>query len=207
MEQHPTFPSGPFDVIVADPPWTHAAWSGRGLGRSPIRHYKVQPLDWICSLPVEFAAARHAHLMLWITGPHLAAGHHISVLSAWGFKPSSIGFTWAKPLAQTGQGRFFAPPLSARDFFMGLGKTTRQNPEFVVLGRRGQPKRMSAAVRALLIEPRREHSRKPESFYEAVETYVGPDVRKLELFPRQRRPGWECWGDQVDHFNKEAAAA
>lgn len=202
----PHWPDGPFDVIAADPPWTHKAWSDRGLGRSPARHYRVQTLEWICGLPVEFSAAKNAHLFLWITGPHMARGDHLVVLNAWGFKPSSIAFVWGKPNRASAQGSMFVQaPLTDRDFFMGMGKTTRQNAEFVVLGRRGKPKRHSAAVRQLIIEERREHSRKPEDFYRKVDTYVGPDARKLDLFPRARREGWEAWGDQVDLFNEEAA--
>ncbi len=202
------WPEGPFDVIAADPPWTYDAWGklrDPKNTRAPERYYKTQPLDWVCSLPVEFSAAKDCHLFLWITGPLIAQGAHLKVLDAWGFKPSSIGFVWAKPNRRNGQGRFFAPPMSSRDFFMGLGKTTRQNAEFVVLGRRGKPKRHSGGVRQIIIEERREHSRKPESFYSAVDTYVGPDARKLDLFPRQRREGWTAWGDQVDLFNEEAA--
>jgi len=62
-------------------------------------------------------------------------------------------------------------------------------------------------VRQIVVEERREHSRKPDSFYSAVETYCGPDARRLDLFTRERRPGWVAWGDQVDHFTgmKEAA--
>lgn len=202
------WPEGPFDVIAADPPWTHDQWSNRrdvNNTRAPWRHYHVQPTEWICSLPVEFLAAKHCHLMLWITGPHLVRGDHLKVFDAWGFKPSSMGFVWVKPNRATQQGRFLAP-LSERDFFMGLGKTTRQNAEFVVFGRRGKPKRHSAAIRHIIVEERREHSRKPEEFYAKAEAYGGPDARRLDLFPRTRRDGWTAWGDQVDHFPLERAA-
>lgn len=202
MEQFSSFPDGPFDVIAADPPWKHVAWSVNGVGRSPEKHYKVQPLDWICSLPVEFAAAKDCHLFLWITGPHLVQGDHVRVMEAWGFKPSSMGFVWLKPTQKMLNGRFFAA-ASARDFVMGLGHTTRQNAEFVVLGRRGKPKRHSKKVHQLLLEPRREHSRKPEDFYRAVNEYVAPDARKLEMFGRTPRPGWTLWGDEVGKFDLE----
>lgn len=201
----PHWPEGPFDVIAADPPWTHDAWTKRVdvlNTRAPARHYKTQSLDWICRLPVEFSAAKDCHLFLWITGPHLARGDHLKVLAAWGFAPSSIAFVWGKPNRASAQGSmFFRAPLTDRDFFMGLGKTTRQNAEFVVLGRRGKPKRHSAAIRQIIIEERREHSRKPEGFYEKVEAYVGPDARKLDLFPRERREGWEAWGNEIDKFS------
>lgn len=200
-------PEGLFDLIVADPPWTHDSWSKRGRQRAPSAHYKVQPLDWICDFPVPALAAKHTHLMLWITGPHMVRGDHIRVMDAWGFKPSSMGFVWLKQLQGTAQGRFFAPPITHRDFFMGLGHTTRQNAEFVVFGRKGRPRRNSRSVHQLIVEPRREHSRKPEQFYERAEAYVGPHARKLELFSRTERPGWVVWGDEVEKFNLDQAEA
>lgn len=63
---------------------------------------------------------------------------------------------------------------------------------------RGSPKRQSAAVRQLIVAPRREHSRKPEETHERIEALLpGP---YLELFARTRRPGWSVWGNDTDHF-------
>ena len=87
-----------------------------------------------------------------------------------------------------------------------MGKTTRQNAEFVVFGRRGKPARHSRAVHQLLIEGRREHSRKPEDFYVAAERYAGPEARRLELFARQSRPGWTAWGNEAAKLDIEEAA-
>jgi len=44
----------------------------------------------------------------------------------------------------------------------------------------------------------REHSRKPEEFYELVEATCPGS--KLELFAREKRPGWEAWGAETDRF-------
>ena len=202
----PNWPDGPFGLIAADPPWRFKSWSDKGLGRSPDRHYRTQTLDWICSLPVEWCAGRDCHLMLWITGPELVLGTHLRIFEAWGFKPSSMGFIWIKPTKAAQHGRIFAPPMTHKEFPPGLGHTTRQNAEYVVFGRRGKPTRASRGVHQILVEPRREHSRKPEDFFAKAEAFVGPDVAKLELFSRERRPGWITWGDQVDLFNKDEAA-
>jgi N6-adenosine-specific RNA methylase IME4 len=52
---------------------------------------------------------------------------------------------------------------------------------------RGSPKRLNADVRQIVVEKRREHSRKPDGIHERIERLVaGP---YLELFARQRRPG------------------
>jgi len=45
----------------------------------------------------------------------------------------------------------------------------------------------------------REHSRKPESFYELVDK-ICPGA-KLELFGRQQREGWTCWGAESEKFD------
>ncbi|MBJ6722415.1 adenine methyltransferase [Bacillus sp. PR5] len=210
-------PEGPFDLIAADPNWRFTAFSDKGLGRAPERHYKTATLDEICSLPVRDVAATNCHLMLWITGPALVAGYHGIVLRAWGFEPSAIGFVWVKNLKHNELK--LAPSdyrirkdgilvlkkhISASDFKMGLGHTTRQNAEFVVLGRRGRPRRYSKAVHQLIVDPLREHSRKPDAFFQAAEKYAAPDARRLELFARQPRAGWTSWGDEINKFAEAA---
>ena len=58
----------------------------------------------------------------------------------------------------------------------------------------------AAAVRKLIVSPRREHSRKPDEAYERIEALCeGP---YLELFARARRPGWDGWGNQSDGFRR-----
>jgi N6-adenosine-specific RNA methylase IME4 len=47
----------------------------------------------------------------------------------------------------------------------------------------------------LVLEKKREHSRKPEAFYDLIERCSpGP---YLELFARHKRPGWSQWGDEL----------
>lgn len=40
------------------------------------------------------------------------------------------------------------------------------------------------------------HSKKPECAYLMLEDMF-PDARKIELFARNTRPGWESWGNEV----------
>jgi N6-adenosine-specific RNA methylase IME4 len=78
------------------------------------------------------------------------------------------------------------------DMAIGGGYTTRQNAEYVILGRRGKPRRMSAAVRQVIVSNRREHSRKPDEFFKRCEHYAeGP---YLDMFGGAYRPGWQHWG-------------
>jgi N6-adenosine-specific RNA methylase IME4 len=95
----------------------------------------------LATLPLAAVAAKDAFLFFWVTGPFLALGAHIPVMRAWGFKPCAIAFDWVKLNPN-------APTLlfSERDFFFGGGLTTRANAEYVVLGRRGNPKRLALSV-------------------------------------------------------------
>ena len=112
-------------------------------------------------------------LFLWIPGPFLVRGMHLPIMRAWGFEPSSIAFVWIKPNRKAFANRGFF--LDETLFAKGMGHTTRQNAEYVVLGRRGKPRRLRKDVHQLIIEPRREHSRKPDEFYARVERYcTGP---------------------------------
>ena len=77
--------------------------------------------------------------------------------------------------------------------------THNSNTEPCLLATKGQPKRIHKDVGQVIAEPLREHSRKPDCAYERVERLVaGP---YLELFARQERPGWTCWGDEVGKFS------
>ena len=79
------------------------------------------------------------------------------------------------------------------------GFTTRKNAEFCVIGKRGPSVRRDAGVHEVIISPRREHSRKPDEFFQRIERYAaGPYV---ELFSREHRPGWTCWGNEAGKFN------
>jgi N6-adenosine-specific RNA methylase IME4 len=162
-----------------------------------MRHYKCLPMATLATLPVADVAARDAFLFFWTTGPLLAIGANIPVMRAWGFEPSAIGFDWAKlnPNAPT---MFF----SERDFCFGGGLTTRANLEYVVLGRRGSPKRRAADVRKLVIAPRGKHSEKPDEVYRRIERFcAGP---RLEPFAREHRQGW---GDELPPLDESAGSS
>ena len=84
-------------------------------------------------------------------------------------------------------------------FFFGQGHTTRQNAEYVILGRRGDPVRRSASVRQIIPAALREHSRKPDEVFKRIEQYAeGP---YLDLFGREQRPGWIVRGNEANKFN------
>jgi N6-adenosine-specific RNA methylase IME4 len=44
-------------------------------------------------------------------------------------------------------------------------------------------------------EEKTEHSKKPEFYYKMIEDLY-PNSKKIELFARNKRYGWESFGDQ-----------
>ncbi len=56
--------------------------------------------------------------------------------------------------------------------------------------------------RRLVVEKRREHSRKPDCVRDRIERLVGGPY--LELFGRETKSGWDCWGNQAGLFDQGA---
>src|SRR3546814_3365580 len=83
-------------------------------------------------------------------------------------------------------------PLFEGDLHLSTGFTTRQNAEFVLLGRIGSPARARADIRQIIIAPVAEHSRKPDEFFRRAQHYGhGP---YLDMFAGGERPGWTAIG-------------
>lgn len=187
-----------YRVVAADPPWAFKSNSAAKPGRNAMRHYDCMPLEDINALPVSSIVADNAILFLWITGPFMAIGAHLPLMKSWGFKPSGMGFVWIK-LNPRAASLFFLKD----DLAMGGGFTTRKNAEFCLIGKRGRSVRQNAGIHEVIIDPRRQHSRKPDEFFSRVQEYSeGP---YLEMFARQRRPGWDVFGNETTKFEESAA--
>lgn len=202
-------PRGHFGAILADPPWAFQAWYAGGWRKRPdgtryyssksprAARYDTMHVDDLAAMPVADLAADDCVLFLWGCWPMLKQA--IQVIDGWGFQYKSCGFVWMKANAR--QIDLFRDDA---DPDMLLGYWTRANSEFCLIGTRGRPKRVSADVRQGIIEPRREHSRKPDCVHERIERLVaGP---YLELFARQTRPGWTCWGNEVGKFDNPTSS-
>ena len=178
-----------YSVILADPAVKFKTFSEKGEGKSASRHYDVMSTDDICALPVSDMAADDCALFIWSTWPHIF--HTERIIKAWGFKYSGLAWEWIKYNDKS------------EKFHFGMGYGTRKNVEPLLLARRGSPKVLNKSVRDFMFSPRREHSRKPDATYERIERmYGGP---YLEMFARQRWPGWDAWGNEVDKFSEAAA--
>jgi N6-adenosine-specific RNA methylase IME4 len=203
-----------YGAILVDPPWRMKMYSVKGMGRSPDgpvtrgeqrqnnpeRHYATMALQDIKAMPVGDLAATDCVLFMWAIDPMLPQA--IEVGKAWGFTYKTVAFYWAKERRVTSTRHKLHEDQDHKRFPIGTGYWTRSNPEQCLLFVCGKPRRLNAAVRKLIIAPRREHSRKPESCKPAIESLVaGP---YLELFSRESRLGWDSFGHESTKYDEAA---
>jgi N6-adenosine-specific RNA methylase IME4 len=164
---------GVYDVIVIDPPWPYASRANdpTHLARNP---YPTMSLEDLAELSIP--AGPDCALWLWTTNAFIREAYHL--LEHWGFKPITI-LTWAKDRKGTG------------DWLQG-------QTEHCILALKGKPPATHTNQSTLLVAPRREHSRKPDEFYTLVASLC--PGRRLEMFARERRDGWEAHGAEVAKF-------
>ena len=161
---------GKFTVLLADPPWEESR--PRSASRAIGNHYPTMPTEMIKKLKVP--AADDAALWLWCGGAMLPEA--LAVMAAWGFRYRS-NIVWVKP----------SP---------GMGIWVRAQHEHLLIGARGAMPLPASLPASVVHAPRGEHSAKPGEFYDLIEA-AHPGLPCCELFARQRRPGWEAWGNEL----------
>lgn len=186
---YPPLPAGPYDVLLADPPWDYggkmqydrscikaenADFQRRIFLSAASFAYPTLKLPALKALDVASVAAADAVLFLWTTGPQLA--NAVELGRAWGFAYKTVAFVWDKQAHNP-------------------GRYTLSQTEFVLVFRRGRfpEPRGARNVRQLVSVPRGAHSEKPACVLEGISAMF-PTQRKLELFARRPFPGWDSWG-------------
>jgi N6-adenosine-specific RNA methylase IME4 len=180
-----------YGTVLSDPPWRFNNKTGKiAPEHKRLWRYHDMALDEIKALPVGQLAAPTAHLYLWCPNAILPDG--LVVMAAWGFTYKG-NIVWHKIRKDGGSdGR-------------GVGFYFRNVTELLLFGVRGKNARTLAPGRRqvnLLATRKREHSRKPDEIYPIIEACSpGPFV---ELFARNRRPGWDVFGDEIVPASSDA---
>ena len=165
-----------YKTIVADPPWQYKnRKTGRDMKHGAEAKYKTLSLREICSLPIQDIADKNCVLFLWATTPLLPEAFH--VMQEWGFKYKTAIY-WRKIM------------------LMGMGFWFRGQVELCLLGIRGKVKAFRAQKCNFIQCKAGKHSQKPKEFFDLIEPYT-PKPR-IELFAREKRKGWNAWGNEVE---------
>lgn len=170
-----------FKLIYADPAWKYKDKCHSGE-RGVDYKYDTMTLDEICQMRpfIDALADEDCLLAMWHVGPQPREA--LQVIDAWGFKLQNFkGFTWHK-LTKYGKSH------------IGMGNMTRANTEDCLFAKRGKPKRFYAGVRQFVEAKIGAHSEKPDEVRKRLVQLMG-DVPRVELFARQRFPGWAAWGN------------
>ena len=180
---------GKYRVFYADPPWRYSdsgpIGSSDNYGRAE-RHYPTLSLEELCGtedLPngsnlaadVRAAAEANAVLFLWSTAPMMEDAFR--VVRAWGFAYKTF-FVWDK------RRHNFGHYSSVQHEGLLVAVKGSCTPEVAQLHRS-----------VVQIERTKKHSEKPEYFQEMIDRLY-PSGNRLELFAREKREGWSCWGNE-----------
>ncbi|NBC32577.1 MAG: S-adenosylmethionine-binding protein [Alphaproteobacteria bacterium] len=177
-----------FGSLLIDPPWRFANRTGKvAPEHRRLARYATLSTEELATLPVAGLMAPASHVYLWCPNALLPDG--LALLQAWGFTYKT-NLVWYKVRKDGGpDGR-------------GVGFYFRNVTELVLFGVRGSLRTAAPGRRQtnVMVHRKREHSKKPPTLYEIIEACSpGP---YLELFARERRPGWAQWGDQVDTYEQ-----
>jgi N6-adenosine-specific RNA methylase IME4 len=173
-------PNKKYHVIGIDPPWAYEEKGGFSSAdydsesnRGAV-DYPTMTVEQIKK--IELPAADDCVLFLWTT--HAFLKDSFDLVDEWGFKYKAT-LVWDKVK-------------------MGLGRTVRMQVEFCLIAVKGNPIINGSSERDIITEPRREHSRKPEAFYQMAERMcIG---NKLDYFSRQNRENWDHYGAEQGQF-------
>lgn len=195
FEQLPLFH---YDLIMADCPWLYQNWSKAGAHKNATSKYECMTIDDIRAMRVGDLASKNCVLWMWCTNPMIDV--QIDVMKCWGFNFVTSGH-WAKFTSASYQNE--KGLISGKQHF-GLGYCLRSSGEPFVIGSIGNPE-YAKNVRSVLMAPNREHSRKPDEAYREAERLFPSAKKRLDLFSRQERKGWDAFGNEVHKFSEELA--
>lgn len=172
-----------YQIIYADPPWSIQTTSQVPSGRPNSRPYIAMRMIDIYSLPIGKIVNSNSVLFLWATSPLLPEA--LFTMKQWGFEFKCVAFTWVKRNKRSSS------------WFWGMGWWTRSNPEYCLLGVKGNLKRIARNIHSVIDTSIREHSKKPDEVRDKIVQLCG-DLPRIELFARSRHEGWDAWGNEVE---------
>jgi len=174
----PPPPDGKYRVIVIDPPWEMEKVERDARPNQVGMDYPTMTSEQLRAFPVGHWADDDCHLFCWATQKNLPLA--LQLMDFWGFR-YVLTMVWHKPGG-------FQP--------FGL---PQYNCEFAIYARRGAPQFVDTkAFNACFQAPRREHSRKPDEFYDVIRRVTaGP---RIDVFSREEREGFDTWGNEAGKF-------
>ena len=173
-----------YNLILAGPPWKQTKGGRKAVREnssgSPL-DYPTCSLDEIC-MHLKSAVSHtteNSVLFLWTIDKYLFEAQQIA---------ESLGY------------RLHARMVWNKVTGIPAAFTIRYGHEYLLYMYRGKlmpicPEERGK-IHSVFTEKVTKHSKKPEVSYEIIERLY-PEAKKLEMYARTRRKGWDCWGNEV----------
>jgi len=177
------WPDKKYQIIYADPPWRQSKGGKKNVRENSsgkALDYPVISLTEIQSILNEagFRSDKNRVMFLWTIDKYLHQAEEIARRLGYKLHARMI---WNKV---TGIPAAF---------------TIRYGHEYLLYMYHGKllpvAKEERGKIHSVFTEQVTRHSKKPEIAYQIIERLY-PDTDKLELFARQKRKGWDVWGNE-----------
>ena len=173
-----------YDLIYADPPWRQAKGGKKSVrpnSSGKALDYKTLGMDEI---------KEHLETADKLTGDN-------SILFLWAIDKYLFE---AEELAKSLGYKLHARMIWNKVNGIPAAFTVRYGHEYLLYMYKGKltpvAKEERGKIHTVFTELVKNHSQKPEEAYRIIERLY-PDLNKIELYARNERDGWDCWGDEV----------
>jgi N6-adenosine-specific RNA methylase IME4 len=173
-----------YQIIYADPPWKQAKGGLRKIRPNQLREFEypvlyLDKIEWFLSQFSKMGSYSH-NFFIWTIDKYLWDIENM--MTGLGYRRHAR-FIWDK---ENG----IAPAFTVRYsheyllwFYMGLFQPVSKD--------------WQGKYTTIIREKSTKHSKKPIKAYEMIENLY-PNTNKLELFARNKRSGWDVWGNEVE---------
>ena len=165
-----------YDVVILDPPWLY----GRIYNPKSSRVASPYPEQTDKEIYDTCKNFFKSDCVLWLWTTHQFIWQAKELLDSWGFDYKAT-LVWNKDT-------------------MGMGSWLRMQCEFCLLGIKGNPVFKNTTERDIIIEKRREHSRKPKAFYDLVKKTCYGSI--FEYYSREKKEGIITRGIENDKMGR-----
>lgn len=174
-----------YSVIYADPPWKQSRGgkkSARPNSSGKSLDYPTLTLDTIKShlLAASALTTENSVLFLWTIDKYLFDAEQIA---------RDLGY------------KLHARMIWNKVTGIPAAFTVRFGHEYLLFMYKGKLLPVSKVERGkihtVFTEQVKRHSQKPEEAYRIIERLY-PEARKIELYARSTRDGWDCWGNEIE---------
>lgn len=167
-----------YNIIYADPPWKQLKGGLRKVRANQQRNLDYSTLD-IGDIEKVLSLFSSNTLFLWTIDKYLHEAEQMALRLGYKLHARII---WDK---ENG----VAPAFTIRyshEYLLWLYKTPMPSIDINTRGK----------YTTVIREKSTKHSKKPQKAREMIEKLY-PNLPRIELFARQKTPGWDAWGNEI----------